>query len=452
MEYDVIIIGAGPAGYVAAIRAGQVGLKTALIEKQHIGGMCLNWGCIPSKAVIESGKLFKRIRHDAQTFGIEGIEKRKLVFNWKQARDRAQQIVKRLTGGVSFLLKKNGVEVISGVARITGQNTVTVENRSLSAKYILIATGSYHEPLKAKLPAGKIVELDKFFQLDELPKNIVVAGESSIAVELAQFFNLIERNVSLLVPGERIMPLADDYLAGWMHNKLKRDKIQVLFNASDDADTSAFDGDDLIVGNNRIPCDLVLNAKSRKGVMPLSDIAFDTNNGFLSVNDYFQTNYPNIFAIGDVNGKSMFAHVGSAQAYHTINFIKGVKEKLSADKYPMNMYSDPEVAQIGRTEAQLRGEGIEYKVSEFPLSANGKAMTEGSTEGFVRILSEVKYGQVLGVQIMSHNATDMIAEAAAFMQIEATVYDVAQTIHAHPTLSEVFMEAGFAAVDKAIHM
>lgn len=452
MEYDVIIIGAGPAGYVAAIRAGQVGLKTALIEKQHIGGMCLNWGCIPSKAVIESGKLFKRIRHDAQTFGIEGIEKRKLVFNWKQARDRAQQIVKRLTGGVSFLLKKNGVEVISGVARITGQNTVTVENRSLSAKYILIATGSYHEPLKAKLPAGKIVELDKFFQLDELPKNIVVAGESSIAVELAQFFNLIERNVSLLVPGERIMPLADDYLAGWMHNKLKRDKIQVLFNASDDADTSAFDGDDLIVGNNRIPCDLVLNAKSRKGVMPLSDIAFDTNNGFLSVNDYFQTNYPNIFAIGDVNGKSMFAHVGSAQAYHTINFIKGVKEKLSADKYPMNMYSDPEVAQIGRTEAQLRGEGIEYKVSEFPLSANGKAMTEGSTEGFVRILSEVKYGQVLGVQIVSHNATDMIAEAAAFMQIEATVYDVAQTIHAHPTLSEVFMEAGFAAVDKAIHM
>lgn len=452
MEYDVIIIGAGPAGYVAAIRAGQVGLKTALIEKQHIGGMCLNWGCIPSKAVIESGKLFKRIRHDAQTFGIEGIEKRKLVFNWKQARDRAQQIVKRLTGGVSFLLKKNGVEVISGVARITGQNTVTVENRSLSAKYILIATGSYHEPLKAKLPAGKIVELDKFFQLDELPKNIVVAGESSIAVELAQFFNLIERNVSLLVPGERIMPLADDYLAGWMHNKLKRDKIQVLFNASDDADTSAFDGDDLIVGNNRIPCDLVLNAKSRKGVMPLSDIAFDTSNGFLSVNDYFQTNYPNIFAIGDVNGKSMFAHVGSAQAYHTINFIKGVKEKLSADKYPMNMYSDPEVAQIGRTEAQLRGEGIEYKVSEFPLSANGKAMTEGSTEGFVRILSEVKYGQVLGVQIVSHNATDMIAEAAAFMQIEATVYDVAQTIHAHPTLSEVFMEAGFAAVDKAIHM
>ena len=452
MEYDVIIIGAGPAGYVAAIRAGQVGLKTALIEKQHIGGMCLNWGCIPSKAVIESGKLFKRIRHDAQTFGIEGIDKRKLVFNGNQARPLAHQIVKRLTGGVSFLLKKNGVEVISGVARITGQNTVTVENRSLSAKYILIATGSYHEPLKAKLPAGKVVELDKFFQLDELPKNIVVAGESSIAVELAQFFNLIERNVSLLVPGERIMPLADDYLANWMHNKLKRDKIQVLFNASDDADTSTFDGDDLIVGKNRIPCDLVLNAKSRKGVMPLSDIAFDTNNGFLSVNDYFQTNYPNIFAIGDVNGKSMFAHVGSAQAYHTINFIKGVKEKLSADKYPMNMYSDPEVAQIGRTEAQLRGDGIEYKVSEFPLSANGKAMTEGSTEGFVRILSEVKYGQVLGVQIVSHNATDMIAEAAAFMQIEATVYDVAQTIHAHPTLSEVFMEAGFAAVDKAIHM
>lgn len=182
------------------------------------------------------------------------------------------------------------------------------------------------------------------------------------------------------------------------------------------------------------------------------DIALEIKEGFIVTNEYFQTSYDNIFAVGDVNGQSMFAHVGSAQGYHTINFIKGVKEVLDPARYPLNMYSDPEVAQIGKTEAQLKEEGIDYKVSEFPLSANGKAMTEGSTEGFVRILSEKKYGQVLGVQIISHNATDMIAEAAAFLTIEATVYDVAQTIHAHPTLSEVFMEAGFAAVDKAIHL
>jgi dihydrolipoamide dehydrogenase len=452
MEYDVIIIGAGPAGYVAAIRAGQVGLKTALIEKKHIGGMCLNWGCIPSKAVIESGKLYRRILNDAPVFGIAGIEKDKISFDWKQARDRANQIVKKLTSGVAYLLKKNGVEVITGEARITGQNAVTVENRNLSARHIIIATGSYHEPLKAKLPAEKVIELDRFFDLDQLPRNVVVVGESSIAVEMAQFFALIDHKVTLLVPGERIMPLADEYLAKWMLNRLKKDRIEVIFNASEMADNSHFDGEHLVVGEHRVPCDVVINSKSRKGVIPPMDIDLEVKDGFIVTNEYFQTRFENIFAIGDVNGQSMFAHVGSAQGYHTINFIKGVKDVLDPARYPLNMYSDPEVAQIGKTEAQLKEEGVDYKVSEFPLSANGKAMTEGSTEGFVRILSEKKYGQVLGVQIVSHNATDMIAEAAAFLTIEATVYDVAQTIHAHPTLSEVFMEAGFAAVDKAIHI
>lgn len=452
MEYDVIIIGAGPAGYVAAIRAGQVGLKTALIEKSQIGGMCLNWGCIPSKAVIESAKLYRRIKNDAQTFGVEGIDKKKLSFNWKQATSRANHIVKKLTSGVAFLLKKNGIEVINGEARITSSNTVTVENRNLSAKHIIIATGSYHEPLMAGLPAEKVVELNQFFKLDELPKNVVVVGESSIAVELAQFFNIIDRNVTLLVPSDRIMPLADKYLSNWMLNKLKKDKVEVLFNVAENAGMSSFDGDELIVGDQRIKCDVVINSKSRKGVMPAMDITLEQLDGFIVTNDYFQTNVPNIFAIGDVNGRSPFAHVGSAQGLHTINFIKGIREKIDKTMYPMNMYSDPEIAQIGYTEDELIENGTLYKVSEFPLSANGKALAEGYSEGFIRMLSEEKYGQVLGVQIVSPNASDMIAEAAAFMQVESTVYDVAKTIHAHPTISEVFMEAGLGAVDKSLHI
>lgn len=452
MKYDVIIIGAGPAGYVAAIRAGQLGLKVALIEKSMVGGMCLNWGCIPSKALIESAKLYKRIKQDAATFGIEGIDRMKLSFNWKQATDRAQQIVKRLTNGVSFLLKKNGVEVISGEARITSANTVTVENRSIEADNIIIATGSYHEPLLAQLPKEKVVELNRFFALEELPKNIVVVGESSIAVELAQFFALIDRNVTIAVPGERIMPLADAYLANYMTGKLKKDKINLIFNAGDAADQSRFDGDELIIGNNRVKCDLILNSKSRKGVIPAMDITLDTELGFIVTDQFFRTSVKGIFAIGDVNGHSMFAHVGSAQGLHVINFIKGIKEPLDMNTIPMNMYSDPEIAQIGRTEAQLIEDEVAYKVSEFPLSANGKALAEGYTEGFVRMLSEEKYGQVLGVQIVSHNATDMIAEAAAFMSVESTIYDVAKTVHAHPTISEVFLEAGFGAVDKPIHL
>lgn len=452
MKYDVIIIGAGPAGYVAAIRAGQVGLKVALIEKSEVGGMCLNWGCIPSKALIESAKLYKRIKQDAAGFGIEGIDKMKLGFNWKQATERARQIVKRLTGGVSFLLKKNGVEVIRGEARITSANTVTVENRNLEAGNIIIATGSYHEPLLANLPKGKIVELYNFFTLDELPRNIVVVGESSIAIELAQFFALIDRNVTLAVPGERIMPLADAYLAGYMTGKLKKDKINLIFNAGDASDKGHFEGDELIIGEHRVKCDLVVNSKSRKGVIPAMDIAVDTQSGFIVTDEYFRTSVNGVFAIGDVNGQSLFAHAGSAQGLHVINFIKGIKEPLDMNTVPMNMYSDPEIAQIGRTEDQLKEAGISYKVSEFPLSANGKALAEGYTEGFVRMLSEEKYGQVLGVQVAAPNATDMIAEAAAFMSVESTIYDVAKTVHAHPTISEVFMEAGFGAVDKPIHL
>ncbi|MDO9510784.1 MAG: dihydrolipoyl dehydrogenase [Bacteroidales bacterium] len=452
MDYDIIIIGAGPAGYVAAIRAGQLGLKTAVIEKNQIGGMCLNWGCIPSKAVIESAKLYRRILHDAPVFGIEGIENSALRFNWHKATGRAEQIVKRLTNGVSFLLKKNGVDIIQGSAHITATNNVSVNNRNISAKNIVIATGSYHVPIKANLPDGLVVELHQLFQLKEIPQNIVLVGESSIAVELAQMFNLIGKNVSLVVPGARIMPLADDYLAAWMLRKLRKDKINVIFDAGVFAADAAYANGILKVGKNDVPCDMVINSKNRVGIVPPNDINLEIRDGFVTCTKSFETNIPGIFAIGDVNGHSQFAHVGSAQGLFVVNYIKGIREEVDFSKYPMNMYSNPEIAQIGYTEQQLKEMNLDYKVSEFPLSANGKAMAEGHTEGFVRMLSEVKYGEVLGVQIVAPNATDMIAEAAAFMQVESTIYDVAKTIHAHPTISEVFMEAGFSAVDQPIHL
>lgn len=452
MDYDIIIIGAGPAGYVAAIRAGQLGLKTVIIEKNQIGGMCLNWGCIPSKAVIESAKFFRRIQNDADNFGIDGVNKDELSFNWKKSTNRAAQIVKRLTNGVSFLLKKNGVDIIQGSAHIVDANTVSVENRSISAKNIIIATGSHHLPIKAKLPDNLVVELHQLFQLDSIPQNIVVVGESSIAVELAQMFNLIGRTVSLVVPGSRIMPLADDYLAQWMLRKLRKDKIEVVFDAEAFADVAEYKDGKLGVGKHLLPCDMVINSKKRVGIVPGHDIDLATHEGFIQTNADFETSISGVYAIGDVNGLSQFAHVGSAQGLFTVNHIKGIKESMDFSRYPMNMYSSPEIAQIGYTEAQLVEMKIEYKVSEFPLSANGKAMAEGNTEGFVRMLSEIKYGQVLGVQIVAPNATDMIAEAAAFMQVESTIYDVAKTIHAHPTISEVFMEAGFGAVDQPIHL
>lgn len=452
MDYDLIIIGSGPAGYVAAIRAGQVGLKTAVIEKEKVGGMCLNWGCIPSKAVIESAKLFRKIQKDAASFGVDGIDKNQLSFNWNRAVERASGIVDKLTNGVAYLLKKNGVDIINGTARINSSGSVSVENRNISAKNIIIATGSVSPPLIANLPEDKVMDIKNLWKTGSLPENIVVVGQNAVAVEMAQFFGLAGKKVSLVAPADHILPLADKYLSDFMLRKLKKDGIKLITNAEVNAETSKLENGKLIIGDEQVDCDMVINAKTRAAVLPESELDFEMENGFLKVDEYNRTSIDGIFAIGDVNGKSFYAHIGSAQGLHTINYIKGIKEAMDYNKYPLNMYSDPEIAQIGQTEQQLKDAGIEYKVSQFPLSANGKAMAEGTKEGFIRMLSEKKYGQVLGVQIAAPNATDLIAEASAFMAVESTVYDVAKTVHAHPTISEVFMEAGFDAVDHAIHI
>ncbi len=448
--YDLIIIGSGPAGYVAAIRAGQTGLKTAIIERDIIGGMCLNWGCIPSKSLMESVKLYQRIQKDAARFGIDGIDKKALSFNWNKAITRSNGIVKKLTGGVEFLLKKNGVDIIKASAKIISANSILADNRLLEAKNIIIATGSSSTKITNKFD-GLVIEPERLFIEREIPKNIVVAGKTPVAVELAQGFNFMDCNVTLVSDSSGIMPKADSYISNYILNKLKKDRIKVVFN-KDIADTSdIWKNGVLTLDSNEIPCDLIINARDRKGNLIDSDIEIEQSNGYIKVNQNFETSIKGIFAVGDVNGISMYAHVGSAQGLHVVNHINGIESILDLNKIPMNMYTVPEAAQIGLTEEAVKNEGYDYKVSEFPLSANGKAQTEGNAEGFIRIISDKKYGEVLGVQIVAPNATDMINEASAYMQLESTVYDIANTIHTHPTVSEVYMEAGFEAVDQAIH-
>lgn len=450
MKYDLIIIGSGPAGYVAAIRAGQVGLRTAIIEKESIGGMCLNWGCIPSKAVIESAKLYNRILKDASEFGIDGIDNKKVSFDFNKAAQRANKIVGKLTNGVEFLLKKNGVEIIKGEAEITSDSSVTVNNRSIEAENIIISTGTYIPKFETK-EKNLVVELKELFVDRKLPKNIVVYGGNSTALEMAQFFALIGKKVTLAVPGKRIMPLADEYLANYMIKILKRYKVNFVFDSEIKFLDKIYKDKKLTLNDQVVDCDIIVNAQDRKAVVPKSKVKIDLDNDFVSIDTNCMTSVYGIYAIGDVNGKSKFAHIASAQGLFVVNRLKGVTTELDLKKYPLNMYTVPEIAQVGDTEAELKAKGVNYKVSEFPLSSNGKAMTEGTDEGFIRILSEVKYGEVLGVQIAAANATDLIAEATAFMQVESTIYDVAKTIHAHPTISEVFMEASQEAVDKAIH-
>ncbi|HCV16450.1 MAG TPA: dihydrolipoyl dehydrogenase [Rikenellaceae bacterium] len=448
--YDLIIIGSGPAGYVAAIRAGQTGLKTAIIEKNQIGGMCLNWGCIPSKSLMESVKLYQRITKDASRFGIDGIEKGSVSFNWNKAVKRSDGIVKKLTGGVEFLLKKNAVEIIKGEAKIVSANSVLADNRLIETKNIIIATGSSSPKIKSSVE-GLVIEPEMLFKEREVPQNIVVIGKSPVAVELAQLFGMTGRTVTLVSDTDKIMPKADTYVSDFIINKLKKEKIKILFNVKIDSTDGIYKGGVLNLNGEEIPCDMIINASDRKANMIDSDIAIDVADGYISVDEHFETSVKSIYAVGDVNGTSMFAHVGSAQGLNVVNRLGGIVEKLDMQKIPMNMYTVPEAAQIGMTESQVKDLGVEFKISEFSLAANGKAQTEGSAEGFVRILSDIKYGEVLGIQIVAPNATDLINEASAYMQLESTVYDIARTVHTHPTVSEVFMEAGFEAVDQAIH-
>ncbi|AGY54536.1 Dihydrolipoyl dehydrogenase [Bacteroidales bacterium CF] len=448
--YDLVIIGSGPAGYVAAIRAGQMGMKTAIVEREKIGGMCLNWGCIPSKSMIESVKLYQRILKDSARFGIDGIETGRVSFNWDNAIKRADTIVKRLTGGVEFLLKKNGVEIIKGEARIASANSVLVENRLLETKNIIIATGSTSVPLEKSIE-DLVIEPKELFKQRSIPDNIVVTGNTPVAIELAQLFRMMEKSVTLVTAADHIMPKADDYIRKYMEGRLKKDKIEIVYNTPVDTSAGMWKDGILEVGGKSIKCDLIINSSSRKGNLIGSDIKIDVSDGFYIVDQDCETSVKGIYAVGDVNGISQFAHIGSAQGLHVVNLLKGIRQKLDIHKLPMNMYSVPEAAQIGLTEQEAQNEGYDYKISEFPLSANGKAMSEGQSDGFLRLISDKKLGEVLGVQIVAPNATDMINEAAAYMQLESTVYDIAQTVHTHPTVSEIFMEAGFEAVDKAIH-
>ena len=438
MDYDLIIVGAGPAGYVAAIRAGQAGLKTALIEKKNVGGMCLNWGCIPSKAMLESAKYFSRLSMAAD-FGVEGIDVKTLTFNWETGVKRSERIVRRLIKGVEYLLKKNNVEVITGTASIEGAETVVVDNRSLTTKNIIIATGSYPRPLPFKASESKILNLESFFSLKEIPHKLLAVGEGPVAAEISQMLSMIGKDVTLVKTAVKIFPLMDDYLNNYITRRFESLKINIIEGTAgyDTLNINDYEG--------------IVNCMPRKGIKPTGALRPEASESFYVTDEHFMTSIAGVYAVGDVNGRSIYAHAASAQALAAVNHILGITETMETSRVPLTIYTDPEIAQIGKTEQELAAAGEEYKVNEFPLSANGKALTEGNAEGIMRIISEPKYGEVLGVQIIAHNATDMISEAAAYMAVESTVWDVARTMHAHPTVSEVFLEAGSDAVGTPVH-
>jgi len=444
MKYDIIIIGAGPAGYVAALRAGQIGKKVLVVDKKYIGGMCLNWGCIPTKTYLESAKLFQKIA-SGEEFGITGINKEQLFFDWSKVKMRAGKIVARLTRGIEFLFKKNGIEFIKGEAIITGANQIEVENRIIEAENIIIATGS--KPYSEGYVKKWYLELEDLSQQETTPKELIVLGEGPVAVEIAQLFSMIGSKVTLVSDKDRLLPDLDDFFNDFLIRKFKKERIEVKFNTTIDLSAEI-----PLMNGTEIPVGLLINCRTRKAILPENRINLRLDNtGFIAVDEYFRTNYSNIFAVGDVNGKSKLAHAASRQGLNAVNMIAGIKHEQTSYQYPVNIYTIPEMAMIGLSEKELKEHGYDLRISEFSLASNGKALAEGETEGMVRLISEQKYGEILAVQIIAVNATDMISEAAALMKLEGTIYDLAEIIHAHPTISEVFMEAGLDAVDRSVN-
>ena len=433
MTYDLIIIGSGPAGYVAAIRAGQTGLKTLIIDKKYVGGMCLNWGCIPTKSLLESAKMMKRVR-SAHEFGVAGIDPDSLSFDWPQALKRTNQVVAKLTRGIEFLWKKSGVEFLKAEAKILSPTQVQADKRIFETKNILIATGSRPAPQKL---FEECIELEDLFSLKELPKAPLLYGRGGNLIELAQFFAMIGNRPVILATDLPLIPSLDEALETFIQSRLKKDKIPVI----PEAEAEIKDGK-IIYKKREYPFDQVLNVSFRSAVLPPMDIELELENGFIKTDRSHKSSAAGIYAAGDVSGKSFLAHIASAQAMEVIESIQGIEPPEEKRHYPVNIYTAPELAQIGLTESEIKAMSIDYKVSHYPLTANAKALAEGTAEGFIRVLYETKYHEVLGVQIVSEHATDLISEAGILMELEGTTYDLARTIHAHPTISEIYMDAG----------
>jgi dihydrolipoamide dehydrogenase len=447
-KYDCIIIGAGPGGYVAAIRASQLGLSTAIIERSKLGGQCLNWGCIPSKTLMESAKLFQRITK-ASSFGISGVNPKELRFEWDKVVKRKDKIVTKLVRGVGFLMKKNGIDVIEGNAVIEGPTRVKVDGESISCNNILLSTGAIpDESAFADLPAGKMMLLPEFYALTELPEKIVIFGVNPAACETASMLAMGGFQVTMIGNSPRILPALDEHLSNFVLKKLKKLKIKIILSIDklQDAEGGVNAGDEFVA------CNWVINCADRCAVIPeFTGMKPECNaQGFLKVDEFCQTTVKGIYAAGDLTGR-LWAQSASAMGCVAVNNMCGAQETMDYNAIPANMYLDPEIACVGKTETELKESGIEYRIGEFSLSANGKALAEGNTEGFVRVFASEENKELLGVQIVATNATDLISEAVTHIKLEATLEEIAETIHPHPSVSEVFWEASLDALSKPIH-
>ena len=456
-KYDVIVLGSGPGGYVTAIRASQLGLKTAVIEKESLGGVCLNWGCIPTKALLKSAQVFEYLKH-ADDYGLTVKEFDK---DFDAVVNRSRNVADGMSKGVQFLMKKNKIDVISGYGTLKPGKKVDVDGTEYSADHIVIATGARSRELPNLPQDGKkVIGYRKAMTLEKQPKKLIIVGSGAIGVEFAYFYNSMGTDVTVVEYLPRIVPVEDEDVSKQLERSFKKSGIKVLTSTEvTSVDTSGKGVKATIKtkkGEEVLEADMVLSAvgiKTNIENIGLEDVGIVVDRDKILVNDFYQTNIPGYYAIGDVTPGPALAHVASAEGILCVEKIAGQHvEAIDYGNIPGCTYCTPEIASVGLTEAQAKDKGIDIKVGKFPFSASGKASAGGHKEGFVKVIFDAKYGEGLGCHMIGTGVTDMIAEAVLGRKLETTGHEVLKTIHPHPTMSEAVMEAVADAYGEVIHI
>ncbi|WP_442266096.1 dihydrolipoyl dehydrogenase [Tenacibaculum sp. ZS6-P6] len=462
MKYDIIVIGSGPGGYVTAIRASQLGFKTAVVEKESLGGICLNWGCIPTKALLKSAQVYDYLKHvDEYGLKAEAIDK-----DFDAVIKRSRGVAEGMSKGVQFLMKKNKIDVINGFGKIkTGKKVdVTAEDGTVteySADHIIIATGARSRELPSLPQDGKkVIGYREAMTLPQQPKSMIVVGSGAIGVEFAHFYNAMGTEVTIVEYMPNIVPVEDKDVSKQMERSFKKAGIKVMTNSSVESVDTSGDGVKATVktkkGEQVLEADIVLSAvgiKTNIENIGLEDVGIVTDRDKILVNDWYQTNIPGYYAIGDVTPGPALAHVASAEGITCVEKIAGLHtETIDYGNIPGCTYATPEIASVGLTEEKAKEQGYDIKVGKFPFSASGKAKAAGTPEGFVKVIFDAKYGEWLGCHMIGAGVTDMIAEAVLGRKLETTGHEVLKAIHPHPTMSEAVMEAVADAYDEVIHL
>jgi dihydrolipoamide dehydrogenase len=463
MDYDVLVIGSGPGGYVAAIRASQLGMKAAVVEKESVGGICLNWGCIPTKSLLKSAQALEYAKHAADYgVSINGEVKADFPAMVKRSRDVAGGMSK----GVQYLFKKNKIETLSGFGKLAGKNTVEVtddsgKKKTYKAKYIILATGARSRELpNLKIDGEKIIGYRKAMSLDKQPKSMVVVGSGAIGSEFAYFYQSIGTDVTLVEFMPTLVPNEDEEVAKQLERSFKKMKMKVMTSSTvEKVDTLGKKCKVTIKtkkGEEIVEADIVLSAV---GITPntenigLEEAGVKTEKGRVKVDEFYRTNVEGVYAIGDILEGPALAHVASAEGIVCVEKIAGKNpEPIDYGNIPGCTYTSPEVSSVGFTEAKAKEAGYEIKVGKFPYSASGKASAAGQKDGFVKLIFDAKYGELLGAHMIGGNVTEMIAEMVVAKKLEITGHELLKTIHPHPTMSEAVMEAAAAAYDEVIHI